>query len=167
MMMRKFTNHEGFIEHCKVAALIINEMGINPHTKHHIRGAIREASNKVTFEKGSGKDKAHFMSEGALSHMKSGNTDNLVLEHGVPISIMNDFVLRLDNVTYTDIADIVKKYTVLAVITEEEDSRLSENKLTKTMPKGWDNMDKFARYDAVGIKLVGNQYKELKKKINS
>lgn len=45
-------DQEAFLWHCEVAALIIGSLPLNPHTKQHIRGAIREASLKVTKDKG-------------------------------------------------------------------------------------------------------------------
>jgi len=166
----KFTDEEmklieknGFIGHCKVAALIMGNMEINPHTKHHIRGAVREASNKLTTSKGSGKDKAHYMSKNIQKQLNAGKLDGLVLEHGVPVSFMNDRVLKLKNKTHEEIAKIIRKWTVLSVITKKEHDKLKDKGLYKKMPDDWDGINKFARYEKVKIELVKNRYKELKK----
>ena len=161
----KLIDEEGFIGHCKVAALIMGNMEINPHTKHHIRGAVREASNKLTTIKGSGKDKAHYMSKNVQKQLNAGKLDGLVLEHGVPVSFMNDHVLKLKNKTHEEIAKIIRKWTVLSVITKKEHDKLKDEGLYKKMPDDWDGINKFARYEKVKIQLVKNRYKELKKSL--
>lgn len=160
-----FNDPEGFEQHCKVAALIIREMGINPHTKHHIRTAIREATHKVTDKKGSRKATAHFISESARQQMENGNKDNLVLEHVIPVSYINELVLKLAKtrpLSEQDIANIVLDWTCLALITEEEDSRLTK----KAVPPDIQT-NKFARYTHMEppIRLHPNTYKDLKSKL--
>lgn len=149
-------NPDGFLEHCRVAALIIGMMPINPHTKHHIRGAIREATLKVTKRKGGGKKSAAYMSKEALLVYKNEGykTGKLVLEHSVPVSVLNSWILELKYPTYLDIANIVYQWTELALITKEEHNRLSEISLAMRMPDDWDNLDKFARYKKADIELV-------------
>jgi len=182
MSLMKLIDEQGFIGHCKVAALIMGNMEINPHTKHHIRGAVREASNKLTIVKGSGKDKAHYMSKNVQKQLEAGNLEGLVLEHGVPVSVMNESVLKLmektdlENKTHEEIAktiekwrkeiaEIIHNWTVLSVITKEEHDKLSNEGLNKKMPDNWDGINKFARYEKVKIELVKNKYKELKKSL--
>jgi hypothetical protein len=43
---RSITDKKGFWRHCEVAEMLFL-MGTDPHTNHHIRSAIREASYKV------------------------------------------------------------------------------------------------------------------------
>lgn len=148
-----------------VAALIIREMGVNPHTKHHIRTAIREATHKVTDKKGSRKSTAHFISESARQQMENGNKDNLVLEHVIPISYINELVLNLAGtrpLTSQDIASIVLEWTCLALITADEDSRLTK----KAVPPDIQT-NKFSRYEHVDPKicLQPNIYKDLNAKL--
>jgi hypothetical protein len=40
------SDEQGFWRHCEVAEVLLR-MGIDPHTTHHIREAIREASKKL------------------------------------------------------------------------------------------------------------------------
>lgn len=159
-----FNDPEGFDEHCEVAALIIREMGISPHTKHHIRTAIREATHKVTEKKGSRKATAHFMSQSARRQMEGGCKDDLMLEHVVPVSHINQLVLSLAEtrpVTGEDIARIILDWTCLALITKDENSRLT----IKTVPPEI-HSNKFARYALAEppIHLQPNLYKELQHK---
>ena len=152
----------GLREHCKVASLILEKMDLNPHTKHHIRSAIREATLKVTTNKGSSKDKATMMSISALEQMKSGDKSKLILEHVVPVSEINKRVLSLGSPNANKIQEIVVEWSILCVITEDEDELLKNEKITKSMPNDWDGIDKYARYKKVGIELVQSKYKELK-----
>ncbi len=153
----------GLDEHCMVAALIISEMGLNPHTKHHIRSAVREATLKVTPKKGSSKDKATLMSESALKQMLEGNKDKLVLEHVVPVSFINKLVLAEGMPAWQRIREIIIEWTLLSVITKNEEQMLKTLKLNQSMPSEWDGVDKYARYKVAGIELVASRYKELKK----
>lgn len=151
----------GLEEHCKAAALILNKMEINPHTKFIIRTAIREASLKVTSRRGVGKQKASHMSAAAVKRMEQGLKDDLFLEHVFPVSKINEMVLGLPRPTWQGIKDIVVEWSVLAVITKEENNRLKELGLSKSMPAGWDGKDKYARYIVAGIDLVPSKYSEL------
>jgi len=156
---------KGFEEHCKVAALIIREMGVNSHTKHHIRTAIREATHKLTDKKGCRKSTAHFISESARQQMENGNKEKLVLEHVIPISYINELVLNLANtrqLTWQDVASIVLDWTCLALITEEEDGRLPK----KAVPPDIQT-NKFSRYEHVDppIRLQPNIYKDLNRQL--
>jgi hypothetical protein len=160
MEICEFVNEEGFWWHCEVAALIINELGINPHTKHHIRAAIREASNKVTDQKGGGKNIAPLISKSVHSRILQNQTMGFVLEHSVPVSYLNQLVLNLSVVTKEKVGNIIHKWTTLSVITEEEHQKLSALKLSKTMPTDWDGVNKLARYEKAGIELVNISYKD-------
>jgi hypothetical protein len=152
----------GLEQHCKVAALILKDMEINPHTKHHIRSALREASLKVTPNKGTNKDKATLMSEKSLKQMKTGDKKELYLEHIVPVSVINECVLKLNNPTWKQISEIIIEWTILAIITKDENKVLRDQKLSKTMPHTWDGVDKLARYKCAKIKLIPSQYKKFK-----
>jgi len=151
----------GFWEHCKVTELILNEMEVNPHTKHHIRASIREATKKVSKIKGCAKSRAEYMSIDSLNKLKEGAVEGFVLEHGVPVSILYKMIIDLEDRTAANIADLIYSWTVLSVVTIPEHERLRELGLTKSMPENWDGNDKFARYNAAGIVLTENNYKKL------
>ncbi len=163
MQYEELNDREGFITHCKVVELIIHEMEINPHTKHHIRTAVREASNKITTQKGSNKDKAEYISKKAREQIQQGSLEGLIFEHGVPVSHLNSLILkRGKSITWEEIADIIYKGTVLSVVTKTENENLKKLKLSKKMPEEWDGKDKFARYTKSGIEIVKESYKKLK-----
>jgi len=145
---------KGFLSHCEVAALIIANLPINPHTKHHIRGAIREASLKVTNNKGRGTT-ASYISVSARETIDGLATpDGLVLEHVVPVSLINEKVLSLEKPTKFQVAEVVYEWTVLATVTREQHQLLRARGLNDRMPSGWDGVDKFARYKTCSIQLV-------------
>ena len=144
-------NEAGFIAHCGVAALLLQKLEINPHTKHHVRSAIRQASLKVTPYRGSGKALATHVSELAALQIQRGEKQGLVLEHAVPISHINEIVLREKLIETGDIARVVRQWTLLSIITQAEHQCLSDRGLAKIMPKNWDGEDKLARYSECGI----------------
>ena len=78
--------------------------------------------------------------------------------------MVNDRVLGLRAPDADSIAAVILEWTLLSVITKSEHDRLTTAGLGKKMPDDWDQKDLRSRYDAVGISLVENRYKELKKK---
>jgi len=158
----EISNFDGLMEHCKVASLILTNMEVNPHTKHHIRSAIREASLKITKNKGSNKDKAEQMSTEAFTQMQRGNITGLILEHVIPVSYINALVLDHSDHSAENICKIVCEWTILSIITKNENDTLSNLGFAKKMPSDWDEKNKYARYEKAGIKLILSRYKELK-----
>jgi hypothetical protein len=176
---------EGLKDHSLIACLILNSLDKlnegnhkyqnvnNPAYKHHIRGAIRSATcNVVGCESSDSKKRAHYMSKAAKQQMLSGKMDELMGEHVVPVSLINAKVVELyqskkkigKEIEVHEIIKIVKDWSVHAVITKKEDSKLKEAKLTKKMPPDWDRKNVFARHDKVGIVLIPNEYAALIKK---
>jgi hypothetical protein len=154
-MIFDVSSPDGFLGHCKVAALIINELPLNPHTKHHIRSAVREASLKVTKFKGTNKfSRATHASILALDKRSNKSSEDLILEHAVPVSLINEKVLELTKPTELDIANIIYEWTVLTVITKQEHDVLKNKGLPNRMPLNWDNIDKFARYKFCDIQFM-------------
>lgn len=74
-------------------------------------------------------------------------------EHVVPVSVIVNKVSELKKPTEEEIVKIVKEWTIIAAITQEEDADLRKGKLSKTMPKNWNGCDLFARYRKVGIQV--------------
>jgi len=153
-------NEEALLGHCEVAALLI-KLGCNPHTKHHIRNAVREATYAVARAHGiSGNDKkkkAKYMSLEAEKCMKNGNFHDLVVDHVVPVSVINQKVLDEKKPCTMKIRQIVEEWTLLAIITKPEHDRLREKGLYHKMPEGHDE-EKMARYDYVGIEVKKSAY---------
>jgi len=148
-----------FYEHCKVVELLINSLGpkFNPATKHHIRGAIREASYAVhsninnQFIKGKNKGKALWKSK----NLKHG--EKSIVEHVVPVSIIIEKVMECyakhKKISVAEIENVIKEWSFLALISMDDDKKLRYSRLTKTMPEDWDGKNKFARYEEAGIEL--------------
>lgn len=144
-------NQEAFLAHCEVASLIRRSLPLNPHTKHHIRSAIREASLKVTTKAGTGINRASHISDLARTKLNTKTAGEVVIEHVVPVSFMNEKVLAMDKATTLQIAEFIYTWTVLAAITREEHDLLRVKGLHDKMPEGWDGCDRFARYKYCGI----------------
>jgi hypothetical protein len=149
-----FHSHHHFLKHCEIAALLLNRDDRHePAVKHHIREALREASDKVAKIPGDKKQTAQYMSKDALAQMQGGSAKGLIGEHIYPVSRLNVLVFedaerRL--ATTESIAAILAARTLRAVITEAEDKKLRALGLHKTMPKG--SIDPKARYAAAGIR---------------
>jgi len=155
-------DEEGFWRHCEVAALIFRELGKDPHTNHHIRAAIREASYKVRSVPGrEGKSGAKWMSKDAESKMISGDCSALIADHVVPISVITEMIYKAESHDKKSIGEIVREWSIFAVITKQEHEKLRLSKLYHRMPPEWNHNNKFARYEAVGIELKKNTYLEL------
>ena len=70
-----------FWRHCEVAEVLF-ALGADPDTNHHIREAIREASEKVgQICTNDTKHLAEYMSEAAEAEMLNGRFANLTVEH--------------------------------------------------------------------------------------
>lgn len=63
-------------------------------------------------------------------------------------------VIVLGNIRAWEIAEIIKKWSVVSWITQSEDQSLRDRKLHDRMPPEWDGSNVFARYDACGIKCL-------------
>jgi hypothetical protein len=86
----------------------------------------------------------------------------VVREHAVPMSVIRTQLALAASgrfITLTQIAAILKKYTVFATITKEEDSQLRQSGLSKAMPAEFSDPDHLlfgdllARYKHLGIEL--------------
>ncbi|MDD2721146.1 MAG: hypothetical protein PHH47_07560 [Gallionella sp.] len=159
------TLKENFEKHCEIVEWLLKRSDReHPAVKHHIRAAIREASNHVGLNSGAPKHSAQWMSSKAEESMIVGHYEDLIAEHVVPVSVLNQLIVELPNQSVREIAEILRRYVIRAVITREEDDELKAAGLRMSMPKEWDETDRsnpFARYDAVKIRLVKNRYSEL------
>ncbi len=87
-----------------------------------------------------------------------------IVEHVVPLMVIVNWLMEMDEDSLTEaaVSELLTKWFTVRLITRDEDARLTERKLRYKMPDGWDEKNKFARYDEVGIELV-SQADELKK----
>lgn len=63
-------------------------------------------------------------------------------------------VLALGNLRAWEIAEIVKKWSVLAWVTKSEDQRLRDASLHSKMPSDWNGTDIFSRYEKCDISWI-------------
>ena len=118
---------------------------------------------------GAKKERADYFSRAAWERLERGMTDGLVYEHLVPkkeyIHAPCEQAARTgafqDGTPFTQeaVAALLDRYLWIAVITKEEDAKLTAAGLSRKMPAGWDGKDILARYKAVGIELVEDKSK--------
>lgn len=82
---------------------------------------------------------------------------NVVFEHIIPFNIVRNELIKLyknKELTFDKFNEIRLKINI-CIITAEEDSLLTKEKLRNKMPTNWNfqDGDEFARYTAVGIKI--------------
>ncbi len=100
-----------------------------------------------------------FKSEAVLAAEKRGGPltkSEVVLDHSVPIKCIYRELEELydrGKLTVRRVAKLLRKMVVCALITKDEDRRLSEEGLKSEMPDGWPD-DPFARYSHCGIRIV-------------
>ncbi|MDD2179444.1 hypothetical protein OIN59_18560 [Acidovorax sp. D2M1] len=146
-------DENGLVWHCRVAALLLRELPSNPHTNHHIRSAIREASVAIRGKHQKFPKNVDFYSTAARDQLTYGDASGLVREHVVPVSIISKKIFELNNPIEINIINIVHEWTILALITHKEHELLRENGLYDKMPKNWCGVDKFSRYKELAIEL--------------
>ncbi len=61
--------------------------------------------------------------------------------------------MALHPLTEHAIDDLLRKYFVVALVTKAEHDLLNASGVRSTMPKDWDGLNAYARYDAVGIEM--------------
>ena len=161
-MSKKIHNREYFEKHCEIVALLANRADKeDPAVKHHIRSAVREASNHVSYVLGKGKKTAEFMSEAAHELMKNGDFSEITHEHVVPVSFINKKVMALPIIDTKSVAELIAKYAIRAVIAKAENDKLRLCYLTKDMPEDYIEGDVFSRYTTAKITALPNLYAEL------
>lgn len=149
--------NEGYFEkYCDVAYLLLNRPDkTNPAMKSIIRHVIREAINHSSDLPGyDNKKGASIASLQAIKQIETGNIIGLVGEHVVPVSVVNERLINLQNPTKEVIAETIRSFNLRAIITESEDKTLKMAGLSKKMPVNWDTTNVMYRYEFVGIKTV-------------
>ena len=74
-----------------------------------------------------------------------------VVEHAVPQMAIVNWLMDLDPLTNDGVADLLKRYFTVMLVTKEEHARLNASGLRSTMPADWDSTNVYARYELVGI----------------
>ncbi|MCG9084270.1 hypothetical protein [Laribacter hongkongensis] len=114
----------------------------------------------IYLEPGSKYSQGDYYSAGAIAAIKNNVNSDLIYEHIVPKAkyIQNPCIEKArsstEGVSYEFVFDLVCKYWKIAIITKDEDKKLTEAKLGIKMPDGWDGVNVLARYEEVGISLI-------------
>lgn len=73
-------------------------------------------------------------------------------EHVVPVNIVSHCLLNVESgATLGDCAELIMRYSRVAIITREQDTELRNAGLSGKMPEGWDRNDIWARYKVTGL----------------
>jgi hypothetical protein len=80
----------------------------------------------------------------------------IVYDHAIPYGYELKALMELTDVSPETVRPVLDKYDVCAIITADEDARLTAAGLQRNMPDDWDRLDPLARYKAVGIEIVEN-----------
>ena len=144
----------GVVNFCEVASHLLKTMPVNPATKHAVRVVLRSAVNKSCpdYKGNDDKKNVRFASAAALAAREQGQP--VVADHSVPLSLLWEQIYGGELKETDDLVNLVKKFSMMALITREEDSLLRTHGLTKRMPKDWDGVDPLARYAAAGITVA-------------
>lgn len=120
-----------------------------------VREGIRKVHDTAESFRGKGKYLGHaHWSRGALKLLRDnggierGITDLLSHEHVVPVSVLvNDILFA--NPRDTELEEYERQlyeYSVVAIVTRREHTKLTEAKLGSLMPVGWQETGVWARY---------------------
>ena len=94
-----------------------------------------------------------FYSKRAAEKIQSGDFNDLVYEHMIPktkyIQRPCEEKAKNKDLTIEFIESILNRYWKIAIVTKEEDKKLS-----RSLPKDWDQVDIFIRYKLAGIELI-------------
>ena len=78
----------------------------------------------------------------------------LIHEHVVPRKVLREKLFSITSPTKRKVCNILSKYCVGVVVTNDEDKELNSLGLRATMPKDWDGKDIWARYSVAKIKIA-------------
>lgn len=104
------------------------------------------------------KECSEIVSPDGIKHLDSYARFGLRIEHMIPTKVVYDWLKRkydAGELTVDYVEKTIRERLFCALITEEEDERLSDAGLQRKMPGGWDfdNGDIAQRYIAVGITM--------------
>lgn len=78
---------------------------------------------------------------------------DLVYDHSIPFRILQEKLLEVTNPEPSTIQNLLDKYLVSCIITNDENRILNSCNLNNRMPPGWDGTEQLARYIASGISV--------------
>lgn len=118
---------------------------------------LRESVHFFWERRHGSKDQCANLRSEAAAELRCGK-DRLRYDHAIPVRDMVTALLALSPVGPANVDAVLKRHSMVALITKDEDELLRKSGLKNTMPKGADPLDPAARYTAVGIKTVPNQW---------
>jgi hypothetical protein len=65
--------------------------------------------------------------------------------------VIVNMLMDLETLTEEAVKDILTRYFKVMLVTHEEHALLNASGVRSTMPKDWDRVNVFSRYEAVGI----------------
>src|SRR5438445_11525872 len=109
LLMKDLHRPDYFRRHCEILRYLLQLPDLeNPAVKHHIRHAIREASNHASTGPGyDGKSSAQYMSVAAREQMEKGDFSGLINEHLVPVSELTRMIVSEGCTGWERIAQIL------------------------------------------------------------
>lgn len=140
-------------------------VALRPSLKHYgparqlINRGLRQLHDHAVSFRGKGKHLGHaHWSVDALKLLKAnGNTERgitgkLSHEHVVPAMTVVDILFSIDPTSPTlRYESQIRKFSVVAIITRDEENVLSKAGLARKMPDDWDGRDVWARYRKTGL----------------
>ena len=94
----------------------------------------------------------HYISEQAEKVIKNGAGDSLIKEHAVPVRVLRTLFDEMKSPTISEVEKFLLRHYRLGVLTTSDNRLLKEAGLNSSMPKNWDGVDMFARYNSAEIK---------------
>ena len=151
-------NSTGVRNLCAVAVHLRQTMPVNAATKFAIRTVLREAINKSNAEyKGNvNRKNCRYISTAVQRQLSTDPAARLVADHAVPVSVSLRAFEGLEPLSIDSVVALMAKYTIMVLITPEEDEQLRQAGLVKSMPSDWNGEELLARYRAVGIEVRPN-----------
>jgi hypothetical protein len=102
---------------------------------------------ETAYEKRYNRGRKHSVAAGQLDE-----AEKRVFEHAIPLAVLFKEMLA-NPITDDSIRRLLTERLVAVVVTKEEDERLTQMQLGRSMPEDWDGVDPYARYRKAGIVL--------------
>ena len=142
------------------------ELQNSKHFRHQIDGAFCQLIGYINRNGGAQWQRIEgnqWVSPAYVSLVESGEKltahNRVKHEHVVPMKILSERLLAMDDPSLEDIARFILDNVILASITKEEDKKLNDAKLTSAMPNEYYDPshelynNPLARYIKVGIEI--------------
>lgn len=161
-------NSDGINNFAELAIHIRKTFNKNQASNYCIRELLRSLVNKSGKQFNSGKKMkgCTYVSINAEKEFQANRkSTNLIADHAIPISL---FIKKFDKIptdkmiSVSALIELSKKYSIMVLITKDEDNELNKNNLRKLMPSNWDGSDEFARYKHANIKIKKLEESDLK-----